>query len=618
MAGMFPDFVVPSPPGVTGSVEQPFPPEFAPPPPMPYEVDGLAPPMDAAFAPPAQGFAPPVDPALAGAPQTVQPLPQESPPAYEPPPAPGQPVPFDSEIAGPPAGVPSYTPPQAAGATAPINEAMREPEQPESVVEQLYGLKATAQDIQARGDLKAEQKYRQSLETRRLKDARDAEIANKAAGRVEEAWRDVQNTKIDDRKLWNDMSGVAKAGAVIGAMIGGFLQARQGGQNQFLAVYQQMVKENIAAQRDNLATKKDYAQSLDTAYARMLNRFGDARTAELMTEAAMYNAGKNEALAKASMMKSEITRKEGVMAAQQMDAAARQALAEAQQQQFENSVKIAEFEEKQAHNAYTAKTGRISAYETARHNKASEANQAAELAIKKQEAEFKSGGKAFPIRGASGNIIGYADDSVSATSARKTVDNMARGHALYKEGRELFKNGRADNPASDLYRKQREFDARWVNFTKSADGDFSAPNASDFESRGLFGTIGTMNPQAALESGYRNSVVQNAAALSPYVGKETLIAEGFAIPEEKNEAKGNRQGSTVTPIVYQDDNGTINREGRGTPLSPEESKAIIERDEKTKRPKNMADWQYQRSQNNIAARSGRPLPFPDAGTGTID
>jgi hypothetical protein len=617
MAGMWPDFVVPPPPGVPGAVEQPFPPEFAPPPPMPYEVEGLAPPMDAAFAPPAQGFAPPVDPALAGPPQMVQPLPQDALPAYEPPPAPGQPVPFDSELAGPPTGVPSYTPPQAASGLSPISEAMQEPEQPQSVVEQLYGLKAQAQDIQARGDLEAEQKYRQSLEMRRLKDARDAELGEQARYKVDEAWRDVQNTKIDDRKLWNDMSGVGKAGAVIGAMIGGFLQARQGGPNQFLAVYQQMVKENIAAQRDNLATKKDYAQSLDTAYARMLNRFGDARTAELMTEAAMYNAGKNEALAKASMMKSEITRKEGLMAAQEMDAAARASLAAAQQQQFENSVKVAEFEEKQAHNAYTAKTGRMSAYETARHNRATEKNQAAELEVKK----FQAGPKPSPIygkNGMNGPVVGYAPTPDIAKDAYGIVSAKSALDGLYERGLELFKDDWAA-PGTDRRLQQEQWAAAWGAARRNASGDQSAPNAFDPKLWGIDPKVVLGDSRVLLEESYRSARAVGGSKLRAAGMTETsLIEEGWVIPESKTEAKGNRQGSTVAPIVYQDEDGTINREGRGTPLSPEESKSIIERDEKAKRGPNVADWQYKRSQNNIASRSGRPLPFPDVGTGKID
>jgi hypothetical protein len=153
--------------------------------------------------------------------------------------------------------------------------------------------------------------------------------------------------------------------------------------------------------------------------------------------------------------------------------------------------------------------------------------------------------EARQIRGPSGRVIGRADAPEGAINARKIVDNAARGKALYMRGRELFKGGRSRNPASDLYREQKTFDTAWINYTKTADGDFSAPNATDFENRGVFSGVTSMSPLAALEEGHRNARAQGAAALKMYVPEDELVREDIIDAPQKSTAAGNLQGLEV-------------------------------------------------------------------------
>lgn len=611
-------------PPVPGAVEQPFPPEFGMPP-QPLEVqDPYAgvPMFDPSQFQPPEGYPPPVDPMLQGAPQPpIGALPQdmggETPEYAPPPPIPGAPVPFDAELAGPPMGpgqqeqAPQYVPP---GQEANALRGLEGQAPPISDVEELYGLKARQQDVEAEGLYANEQTNRQRLDMIALKNQQREGMKQQAADDVAQAWDEVKNTKINDNALWDNASDMGKALTVIGAALGGFLAVRRGGKNMFMETYQQMVADNIAAQKANLATKKDVAGAKETIYARMLQRFGDEESADYATAGIMYKAGANEALAKAGLMRSDITRQEGVMAAQSLDAAAQANMAAAAQKQFENRLKVAEFEEKSEHNAYTAKTGRISAYETGRHNRATEGINSAELEIKRKAA----GPKAIPLYGKDGPAagpVGFAGDEKVADRAAIQMEGMSELDALAKRGEELLKDDYAVY-GSDRRVEIEQWNAAWQNARFRASGRTDAPSEQERKTSGIDPSRVIGDNRVAFRESYNTARKSAAAKLrTAGVTDDYIKRAGWLDPP----APPKVTGKTESVLMFDESTGEFNTEGRGRTATPDEVawKKSADKREQSKRP-SVDDWKYKRSQNNIAAGAGRPLPFPEAGTGSIE
>lgn len=393
------------------------------------------------------------------------------------------------------------------------------------------------------------------------------------------------------------------------AFLSGMLAARQGkAGNPYLEMVERMMEQEYDRQRTNIQTRQGALGEKRGLLAMDIANGREDYESRYKTAMAGYQMAKEAIMAEASKYESPVIQARAQQAIAQVDARQAEAESKMKQQVFENGLARS-----QAGLGW-AKLGE----ERRQFNKQVELQEKAGPKRDIQAEKF-DGSTVILSHKQTNKVIGRAPDEKAAENARKIIENNGRITALYERGKELFKNGRADNPGSDLYRQQQAFDVQWVNATKTADGDFSAPNNVDFEKRGIHGGITSMNPVAALDESFLNARAQGKAALRPYMDEDTLNAEGFGAPpkDDGKGAKGNRQGSTVVPILYKDDDGTVNDQGRGSPMSPEESAAVIESRKKAARP-NHADWQYKRSQNNIAARSGRKLPFPDAGTGSID
>lgn len=396
---------------------------------------------------------------------------------------------------------------------------------------------------------------------------------------LEQEARDIADTKIDPKRAWHNQSFGAQLFTMVAAgLYGATTRGMQTGQNPVLDAVNKMVERDLQAQQQDIENRKSGLGIRRGLLADELAAGRDMLDVQYKSLNAAYDTAMNQAKAYALRFDNPvIDAKTNTFIADTMERKATLGM------QYQQAAEQREYDRKQdaIRNAQT--WTQIAEARRARADAAQERNVRAER--EDREAAKERNERSIISHKETGKVIGQANSKEAAEDARKIIQNNGRLTALYERGKELFKDGRADNPASDLYRQQKAFDTQWVNATKTADGDFSAPNATDFESRGVFGGLTSMNPLAALEEGYRNGRAQGAAALRPYLDDDTLIAEGFVSPPQKDDAEGNRNPvvTAKTPLVYRDATGELNREGRGTPLDPETSKGLIERWEREDR-----------------------------------
>lgn len=416
-----------------------------------------------------------------------------------------------------------------------------------------------AQEAQAK-QTAADNEYRQVYSEAKAKRAElDAEA------------KAIAEQKIDPDRAMNAMSVEKKIAIAVGAIVvSQSSNSLRSGKNSVMDAVNDIVTRDMAAQeadlknrKDVLLTRRGLASDDQSAGRDMLDvQYRSINAAYGMAENAMKSAQlryNNPVLdADLAYQYAELEERRTTLG---------QNYIQAKQEQIYQRKQDAN---RNALGWYNAQTGRMGEENQA----AARGNTVADERLAHQK-EMDEGDRVIMSRHTTGKVIGRAPSKEAAENARKIIDNSARMEVLYLRGKKLFENGRADNPASSLYREQQAFDVQWVNAGKTADGDFSAPNAADFERRGIFGGLTSMNPVDALEETYRNARAQGAAALRPYVDDDNLTAEGFLTPPPKDEADQNRNPANVVKTLYWDaDKKEVNRDGRGTPLSEEETAAV--------------------------------------------
>lgn len=111
--------------------------------------------------------------------------------------------------------------------------------------------------------------------------------------RISELQDEARNSVVDQKKAVNDAAGgggalgwtAALAGAALGGMFRGFNIGQAGGpqSNEFIDSFNKQVDMNIQRQKEAIAQKQGKVTDAQNVYARMLNRFGDERSAEAAT-----------------------------------------------------------------------------------------------------------------------------------------------------------------------------------------------------------------------------------------------------------------------------------------------------------------------------------------------
>lgn len=346
--------------------------------------------------------------------------------------------------------------------------------------------------------------------------------------------------KVDPKRMAKEQSLFENIATAIGFMSGGLLAVRNGsGVNEFQKYYQHLVDQDLQSQQAELDNRRSALGMKSNLLGDLRAQFGDEVAARHAYRAVRAKQGADQLEAMALQLDSPIFQRDAAVQAAAMRAQADKDLKAATQQQWENNFKKAQLAEQ------------------IRSNKAQERLAGARLQADKDAAGVKAEG--IPIKGPSGKVIGYAtspdraDRERQADEARKIVDNQARGKVLYDEAKELFKDGWDLNPYSEKRKRQEKMAADWVNFRKTSTGDFSAPNAADWQAYGIKDQWGPDNPMAEFDQGYRNSRISGAAALTARgIANDALVGEGLADPpdfEEKAVRPGELPGKSVTEIA---------------------------------------------------------------------
>lgn len=88
---------------------------------------------------------------------------------------------------------------------------------------------------------------------------------------------DLANSKIDPKRMWNNMGTANKISAAIGMFLGGIGAAQTGGPNQALGLIQKGIEQDIEAQKADLGKK-------ETLLSMNLRKYGDLNTAYQATQ----------------------------------------------------------------------------------------------------------------------------------------------------------------------------------------------------------------------------------------------------------------------------------------------------------------------------------------------
>lgn len=264
------------------------------------------------------------------------------------------------------------------------------------------------------------------------------------------------------------------------------------------------------------------------------------------------------------------------------------------------------------YNAQTARMGEEGQTE-ARRLAATKENTEAEREKRNAATEYRG----REIRGNDGRTVGLAKTEKEQEQANTVITNNANLQKLYEDGKQLFKDGYA-MPAGERRLRQQTWAKNWAEARRHAAGDNSAPNQNDQTNWGVEADRFFGSNETIIDQAFKNARETSIAVLKHSgVPDEELKREGLIDPPEAP-----TPGVTDT-AYFQDESGNINTEGRGRPLSNEETRAEEKRRgdfERTHTKLPRDTWMYQRDQNNIHASSKRkgPLPFPEVGTGPIE
>lgn len=137
--------------------------------------------------------------------------------------------------------------------------------------------------LRAQHELAAQHEEAAARSKAAVADAQNAEeharIFSEGRKRATDAMAAVESDArlLDDEKIdpWADISTPRRIASVVGAIIGGLVQARSGGTNQGLAAVEHMIDQNIELQKVNLANKRAGISERRNAASRMYDQSGD-------------------------------------------------------------------------------------------------------------------------------------------------------------------------------------------------------------------------------------------------------------------------------------------------------------------------------------------------------
>jgi hypothetical protein len=377
---------------------------------------------------------------------------------------------------------------------------------------------------------------------------------------------DLSKSKIDRNRVFANQSTGERI-LTWAALFAGGMQSAFTGHNLALEAMNRILDRDFEQQKEDLATRKDAIGVKRSMLSEELANGKDE-----------YEARVKHTLMGYDMAVKAIDAEAGKFQSPQIQAAAQEKKAEIQGaamdklQELERYGSEKAFQQQQANrqNAlgwYNAKTGRMGAVSEAESRKA-------EADARKAAADAKAQGREFPIYGAGGpkaGPVGYSKDKEAAGKAEVMLQAQGELKDLYEEGRKLFADDYAI-PGSKRRAEQEAWNTKWKNANfRAATGRTDAPSAGEVEAFGIDPSRVLGNHMDRLEAGYNTARVGVPGRLrSLGVDDATLEAQGILDPPEAP-----TPGVTAPTVYFDEKTKTYNRDGRGTPLPPDQSARIL-------------------------------------------
>jgi hypothetical protein len=377
---------------------------------------------------------------------------------------------------------------------------------------------------------------------------------------------DLSKSKIDRNRVFADQNTGERI-LTWASLFAGGMQSAFTGHNLALEAMNRILDRDFEQQKEDLATRKE-----------ALGMKRSMLSEELANGKDEYEARVKHTLMGYDLALKAIDTEAGKFQSPQIQAAAQEKKAEIQGAALDKLQELGRYTEEKAfqqrnadrQNAlgwYNAKTGRMGAETQA-------ADQKSEAAARKAAAEAKAAGREFPIYGAGGpkaGPVGYSKDKETAGKAEVMLQAQGELKDLYEEGRKLF----ADDYAVKGTKRRTEQDAwntKWKNANfRAATGRVDAPSAGELDAFAIDTSAMMGEHKDRLDASYntaRTGVPGRLRALG--VDDATLEAQGIIDPPEAPTP------GVEAPIVFFDEKTkSYNRDGRGTPLSPEQSAHVL-------------------------------------------
>ncbi len=177
------------------------------------------------------------------------------------------------------------------------------------------GARKQAAELQYYADM-IEDRNRQSALEEQARQQRYADLRDRAAKLSEEA----ASVKVQPGRLFADNGAGFGIMAAIGGALGGILQARQGGENQFLKTLDTMIDRDISAQKANIMQGHEKASAAREDYQALRTQLGDERLAEEVHRQRIGNWVGARIQAVAANTNSDLVRERANMALQDLEA----------------------------------------------------------------------------------------------------------------------------------------------------------------------------------------------------------------------------------------------------------------------------------------------------------
>jgi hypothetical protein len=127
--------------------------------------------------------------------------------------------------------------------------------------------------------------------------AKREDLSRARLDQIDAASKNLADQKIDPDRYWSSRSTASKVSYGIAAILGGFLEGAKGGANSGIEMLNTAIDRDIAAQRQELETKKDRVADMNSLYARAYQATGDHEEADRLARGVLLEGMKAKTMA---------------------------------------------------------------------------------------------------------------------------------------------------------------------------------------------------------------------------------------------------------------------------------------------------------------------------------